>query len=452
MSMGRATEYEQTMSPGSDTNIALGRAVAELRKRTRNSHGAPLTQRDLALLMGLKGQHSAITVSRIERGDLKITRQRVEKLAEALGVTVAELERKSDEHLLQLYDGRATHDPDGSVGSMIGLAIGGPQYIENRRRRSELEARVQDRQWNTERNFKKLRRTQEDVVGQFFMPLMEQFQRVQQRTPAVELPEPPTGDLAQQLESHRHSLTQVVIGTLGGSALGAGLGAAAGGGAAAVAFALVSSYFTASTGVAISQLSGAAATSAAMAWLGGGPLAAGGLGVAGGALVLTGIITLPTLVAAGGALWFQSRKVRERAASEADRLDEAWALLEETDKTLTRVWQWMRQERELLDELADAGLERQKTLQAALNNTEGDIVLEDLGDDLRRTIQDLQDIAVSILTLLGLPILDDLSSDSGDASDSAKKQEWIDLVLGDVKARVKSLHQQPGAEEAVSLP
>ena len=45
---------------------------------------------------------------------------------------------------------------------------------------------------------------------------------------------------------------------------------------------------TASTGTAISSLSGAAATNAAMAWLGGGTVAAGGWGVAGGAIVMSG--------------------------------------------------------------------------------------------------------------------------------------------------------------------
>ena len=52
---------------------------------------------------------------------------------------------------------------------------------------------------------------------------------------------------------------------------------------------LVASIGTASTGTAISTLSGAAATKATLAWLGGGALAAGGLGVAGGTVVLGGV-------------------------------------------------------------------------------------------------------------------------------------------------------------------
>ena len=62
---------------------------------------------------------------------------------------------------------------------------------------------------------------------------------------------------------------------------------AGGVGAPAVVSTLVASLGTASTGTAISTLSGAAATKATLAWLGGGTLAAGGLGVAGGAVVLS---------------------------------------------------------------------------------------------------------------------------------------------------------------------
>ena len=51
----------------------------------------------------------------------------------------------------------------------------------------------------------------------------------------------------------------------------------------------VTAFAAASTGTAISSLSGAAATNAVLAWLGGGSLAAGGGGMAAGAALLTGI-------------------------------------------------------------------------------------------------------------------------------------------------------------------
>lgn len=72
---------------------------------------------------------------------------------------------------------------------------------------------------------------------------------------------------------------QMVIGTAS-----AGAGAAFASGAMLAA----STYGVAGTGTAISSLSGAAATNASLAWLGGGTVASGGGGMAAGAAVLTG--------------------------------------------------------------------------------------------------------------------------------------------------------------------
>lgn len=78
--------------------------------------------------------------------------------------------------------------------------------------------------------------------------------------------------------------------------------AAVGGGFAAIALAgtgplvtsAVTAFATASTGTAISSLSGAAATNAVLAWLGGGSIAAGGGGMAAGAATLAAITTAAT--------------------------------------------------------------------------------------------------------------------------------------------------------------
>jgi hypothetical protein len=86
------------------------------------------------------------------------------------------------------------------------------------------------------------------------------------------------------LETAHRSAVAGVAGTIGG--------AVTGGAIMATAIALG----TASTGTAISTLSGAAAVNAALAWLGGGTLAAGGWGVAGGMVVVSG----GTLIAVAG--------------------------------------------------------------------------------------------------------------------------------------------------------
>lgn len=82
---------------------------------------------------------------------------------------------------------------------------------------------------------------------------------------------------------------------------GVGLGAGLTGGAAAAfgAYSGTMMFATASTGTAIGSLSGAAATKATLAWLGGGAIASGGGGVALGTAVLGGLVAGPALAIAG---------------------------------------------------------------------------------------------------------------------------------------------------------
>ncbi len=70
---------------------------------------------------------------------------------------------------------------------------------------------------------------------------------------------------------------------------------------------------TASTGTAIGGLSGVAATNATLAWLGGGTLATGGFGMAGGVAVLGGIVAGPVLAVGGMMLSSKAEAAKEDA-------------------------------------------------------------------------------------------------------------------------------------------
>lgn len=85
--------------------------------------------------------------------------------------------------------------------------------------------------------------------------------------------------------------TALLSGTAGGALAGAltGLGA----------YGLTMTFGAASTGTAIGALTGIAAQNATLAFLGGGSLAAGGLGVAGGMAVLGGLVAGPALAVMG---------------------------------------------------------------------------------------------------------------------------------------------------------
>ena len=103
-----------------------------------------------------------------------------------------------------------------------------------------------------------------------------------------------------------------------------------GGGAAGGALGVATTFGVASTGTAISSLSGAAATNAALAWLGGGTLAAGGGGIAAGQLLLTlagpvGWAIAGTTIVASVALYLWTK-------SEKDRLEELFLLIGKRDE------------------------------------------------------------------------------------------------------------------------
>lgn len=109
----------------------------------------------------------------------------------------------------------------------------------------------------------------------------------------------------------------------------------------AAVYGLVGTLAAASTGTAISTLSGAAATNATLAWLGGGTIAAGGGGVAAGTVVLGGIVVGPAILVASffahakaGNIENQvERHISEMAEDEANK----WKLVGALDAVLARV-------------------------------------------------------------------------------------------------------------------
>lgn len=91
---------------------------------------------------------------------------------------------------------------------------------------------------------------------------------------------------------------------------------------------------TASTGTAISTLSGAAATNATLAWLGGGSLAAGGYGIAGGTMVLGAVVAGPAMLIAG---WYIGAKASKDLDDAKSNIAQAKAFKADVDNTITAV-------------------------------------------------------------------------------------------------------------------
>lgn len=136
----------------------------------------------------------------------------------------------------------------------------------------------------------------------------------------------------------------VLLGGIGGAALGTAGGFAAAGATTAAVMALG----TASTGTAIASLSGAAATNATLAALGGGALAAGGGGIALGTTIL-GAATLGVGLLVGGVIF------NFTGSSLSDKADEAYFQMSRAEEEINRTCAYMQ-------ELSGAAVDYTKSL------------------------------------------------------------------------------------------
>jgi hypothetical protein len=121
-------------------------------------------------------------------------------------------------------------------------------------------------------------------------------------------------DLRQMGDYASSLLSGMAGGTVGGALVAFG------------AYSGVMAFGAASTGTAIATLSGAAATNATLAFLGGGSLAAGGLGMAGGMAVLGGLVAGPALAIMGFVVGAKASENLDKARS---NLAEARKIAEE---------------------------------------------------------------------------------------------------------------------------
>jgi hypothetical protein len=128
------------------------------------------------------------------------------------------------------------------------------------------------------------------------------------------------------------------------------------------ALAGVRSLATAGTGTAISGLSGAAAKSATLAWLGGGTISSGGGGVALGTIMAHSIAGAPALLVVGLGLNVQGHRAQTRARTieaecrvEAARLETQQLLIERLEVRVAELEEVLheldKQASEALDEL-----------------------------------------------------------------------------------------------------
>ncbi|MCB5167694.1 hypothetical protein LG634_23040 [Streptomyces bambusae] len=294
------------------------------------------------------------------------------------------------------------------------------------RRNEQRNEKYQKRRKKLERHLKQENAAQDETRTAVYEEALVPFRQVFERLKRVDLAElAPVGDASSE-----PAVADVELRALQDAAVAAvasvAAGAVAGAGVGAVTFAAVGAFATASTGAAISGLSGAAATSATLAWLGGGSLAAGGGGVAAGTMVLTAAIAAPALLVTGVLLEWRGRTVREEQQKVAKQIEEAEAALTEARAVLSPVFRRSRELRLLLKELARAMAARQGLFAETVDRCD-DYAVYGLGE--RVLVKEMFDLAVAMVTVLGTP----------PAGEDGHVSEVSGRVIGEVRAKLDAL-------------
>ena len=391
---------------------ALGQVVRGLRDRRG------MTQEELGRKAGYS-TGAGVSISRFESGLLRPGPERFAGVAEALGLTPEELEARASEQTAE--NAAAASAPGGKTGSAADRATDsvavspGSKGLKERARRIQHEIEERTR---TITNLSEAFNKQHDRArDEFFMRFVEIAARVEDapQPDPTQLQDDDATDAdavaAYRLKSNANGVVQLLAGGAGGAAAGAAVGSAAAYGT----FVAVASFGTASTGAAISGLSGVAAANATLAVLGGGTLAAGGAGVAGGTMVLAGIVAAPAVILfAGGLLWMAKRN-RKQQQEFAAKLDEAEAELAATMPGLKALQNPRPRAAETLDYIAThAG--------HALNRWEdqlgpGSMTWDSLGEAVQRRYQDFIEIAAAQLAIVTINVQGLLTTRGSDQDD-----------------------------------
>ena len=296
-------------------------ALAQVVRGLREARS--MTQERLGREAGY-GEGAGVSISRLESGLLHPSPERFAGIAEALGITAAELEARAFKQAAE-----TDLDHSSSIGASDGAQHGSKEL---KTRAAKIQHEVDEMRRAITGSSEEFNKQHDRARDEFFMRFVEIAERVEgapQLDPA-QLQDDDVADAdavaAYRLEANASGIGQLLAGGAGGAAAGAAVGSAAAYGT----FVAVASFGTASTGAAISGLSGVAATNAALAWLGGGTLAAGGAGVVGGTMALATIVAAPAVILFAGGLWLMTKRNRKQQQELATQLNEAEAELAAT--------------------------------------------------------------------------------------------------------------------------
>ncbi|MEA3250581.1 MAG: chemotaxis protein [Pseudomonadota bacterium] len=208
----------------------------------------------------------------------------------------------------------------------------------------------------------------------------------------------------QKIEDYSYTAIGVLGTVAGASAAGAAAGFAVYGGVMALG--------AASTGTAISSLAGVAATNATLAAIGGGSLATGGLGMAGGTAILGAAVAGPVLAIAGWAYNSHGEEALKNARKADNEANEAIQKLERAIEHLGQTKAYVRKIRSTLTSIYnqfDQYFDRLKDIDSHLQdlrNREIDVKAElaKLNDSIIRIIENGYALATILVDVITTPI------------------------------------------------
>lgn len=214
------------------------------------------------------------------------------------------------------------HNSHSEADEIIGRA---------KRRYNDQKSSFDDQEKNTQKALEQLGTLELDIGAKF-----DEFQRIVEDL-LKKLNQGRQNKLEINLPKHQlekiENYTFTALGVLG-SVAGAGVAGTAAGFAV---YGGVMTFAAASTGTAISALSGAAATNATLAAIGGGALSAGGLGMAGGTAILGAAVAAPVLAIAGWAYASHGEEALRNAKKARDEADTAIEKLSKAEQSLQRI-------------------------------------------------------------------------------------------------------------------
>lgn len=200
----------------------------------------------------------------------------------------------------------------------------------------------------------------------------------------------------------------ILVGGLGGAALGTAGGFAASGATTAAVMVLG----TASTGTAISALSGVAATNATLAALGGGSLAVGGGGIALGTTIL-GATTLGVGLLVGGAIFSIT------GSNISGKADKAWEQMQDNERKINEICAYLvglrytaRKYDDILEKMRDLYRRQLMKMRNVVDNNDvgGHIDWNMLTDDERLIIENMVLIVGVLYNMCKVQIVKESSS------------------------------------------